>query len=209
MAHRQTQTEWELEMSKKILHFIRHELYLELRYLEPALSALDARRIDGLLTFATDGVCLYFSSEPLLRVFRTNVKFLDRAYLHTVFHCLFRHLWFRGDRNERLWNTACDIAVEYTIDALGTACTKRILSLIRKDVYEKLKKEGQGISAAVIYRFLKDCDAETFDALEREFFTDDHRFWPKEEAKQPFFLQARQNWDKTARQVTLRHSQKK
>lgn len=204
MAHLQTQTEWEEEMSGKILTFVRRELYLDLRYMEPALSAFTYRKIDGLPAFSTDGVCLYFSAEWVLRVFQKNSGFLNRAYLHTVLHCLFRQLWQMGKRDRRLWNIACDIAVEYTIDSLDKACTKRILSWIRTETYDSLKKEETGISAAIIYRRLDTCSTEKIEALEREFYTDSHRFWPKEEDMQsPFFAQAKQNWDKAARQVTL------
>ena len=75
MPHKQTQAEWETEMSEKILGYIRHTLYLDLRYLEPALSVLAYEKKDGLLTFATDGIRLYYASEPLLRVFQTNDRF--------------------------------------------------------------------------------------------------------------------------------------
>ena len=33
MAHIKTQTEWETEMSEKILEYTRNEIYLELRFL--------------------------------------------------------------------------------------------------------------------------------------------------------------------------------
>ncbi len=154
MAHIQTQAEWEEEMSKKILTFVWQELYFDLRFLEPALSAFTYKRMDGLLSFATDGMNLYFSAEWLLRVFEKNSAFLNRAYLHTVFHCLFRQLWQVGNRNVRLFNIACDIAVEYTIDSMDKGSTKRILSWIRTQMYDSLKKEETGVSAAILYRRL-------------------------------------------------------
>ena len=101
MAHRQTQAEWEREMAEKILRFLEHEIYLELRYLKPALAAFEYREVEGLLTFASDGLCFYFSTEPLFCIFKTNAGFLSRAYLHTMFHCLFRHLFLRGGREIR------------------------------------------------------------------------------------------------------------
>ena len=160
MPHKQTQAEWETEMSEKILGYIRHTLYLDLRYLEPALSVLAYEKKDGLLTFATDGIRLYYASEPLLRVFQTNDRFLARAYLHTVLHGIFRHLWLIGTRERKLWNLACDIAVEMVIDAMDKACTKRILSWLRIHTYEALKQEGNGVSAAIVYRWLKEQDKE-------------------------------------------------
>lgn len=203
MSHIQTQTEWEEEMSAKILNFVRRELYLEFRYMEMALSAFSYKKIDGLLTFATDGRYLYYSTEPVFRLFEKNTPFLDRAYLHVVFHCIFKHLWIRGSQDQRLWDLACDIAVEYTIDSLHAECTKRILSYIRQQTYELLRAEG-AVSAAMICRLLKEQKAEQIAVLEQEFYTDDHRFWPKEEEMQsPLVTEAKQNWDKTARSVTL------
>lgn len=204
MAHIQTQSEWEAEMAGKILRFIRHELYLDLRFLEPALSALVYKKTDGLSAMATDGRYLFASPEWMIRVFEQNTQFLDRAYLHTVFHCLFRHLWTGGKRDARMWHTACDIAAEHVIDALDKSCTRRILSWIRKYTYDTLKQQEDGISAAVIYRWLKTLEAEQFAAIEREFYTDDHRFWPKEdEMQKPLCKQAGQDWAGKARQVTL------
>ena len=167
MAHIQTQAEWEEEMSKKILTFVWQELYFDLRFLEPALSAFTYKRMDGLLSFATDGMNLYFSTEWLLRVFEKNSAFLNRAYLHTVFHCLFRQLWQVGNRNVRLFNIACDIAVEYTIDSMDKGSTKRILSWIRTQMYDSLKKEETGVSAAILYRRLSTYSEEKIEALGR------------------------------------------
>ena len=204
MAHIQTQTEWEEEMSVKILTFISHELYLDLRYLKPALSAFSYHRVDGLLTFATDGRVFCFSAEPLLRIFQENDRFLGRAYLHVALHCVFRHLWLMGRREKKLWGLACDIAVEYTIDCLGKASTKRILSWIRKDTYAILNQEKKAVSAAVVYRWLKMQDAEKRKELAKEFYTDDHRFWPEEkDMDAPLVRRAQQDWERTARQVTM------
>lgn len=199
----------EEDTAEKILTFLRHELYMDLRYMEPALSALSYRNMEGLLTFATDGVYLYYAMEPLFRVFRKNTAFLERAYLHGVLHCVFRHLWLTDRRSRRLWNIACDIAVEMVIDSMDKPCTKRILSWLRIHTYDALKQEKGGSSAAVIYRLLKEKSEEEIAGLEKEFYTDDHRFWPApQEADQPFFVQAMQNWDKTARQVTLEQSRR-
>lgn len=208
MPHIQTQTEWEEEMSIKILHFIRNEVYLDLRFMEQALFALEYRRIDGMTAFATDGTYLYYSIEPVLRLFKSNALFLDRGYLHTVFHCIFRHLWLKGNREKHRWNLACDIAVEYTIDALEKPCTKRILSWLRQDTYTKLKDEKNGISAAVIYRWLAEKTEEELQSLAMEFYTDDHRFWQEEEQKTPVYQQAKENWDKIARQTTMEQNRK-
>lgn len=216
MAHIQTQEEWEAEMSEKVLAYVRNEIYLELRFFDIALSALTPQADAAVHTFATDGSLLCYSTEQVLRVFKQNAPFLDRAYLHTVLHCIFSHLWIGGNRDRRLFHLACDIAVEHTIDAMGKNCTKRILTWTRQQCYEMLDAAGTGYSAAAIYRRIKElCGDEAgriqIAALEREFYTDDHRYWPKREdtaAKKQAAAAARKKWKKIARQTKIEQEQR-
>ena len=201
--HKQTQSEWEAEMSKKVLEFVRSELYMDLRFLDIALGTLVYRADENIRSFATDGTYLYFSTEQVLRVFQSNPKYLDRAYLHSVLHCIFFHLWIGGKRDREKWNLACDIAVEYTIDQMDKPSTRRILSWQRQTVYEELKQQKSGISAAVIYRYLSGRKPAELIALQKEFYTDDHRYWPKEEQKNAVNEDARKQWDKIARQTRM------
>ena len=211
MQHVQTQEEWEVEMSIKVLEFIRGELYLDLRFLNVALSELIPQYDKQLKTCGTDGNKLFFSSEQILRVFESNTKFLNRLYLHSILHCVFSHLWVMPGNNtggeyRRLWHLACDIAVEYVIDGLNKPCTKRILSGLRQNTYEKLRADKKGISAARIYYKLWELSEDELIRLELEFHTDDHRYWPKredEEAKQQAAMENRKKWDKIARQTRM------
>ena len=101
-----TQTEWENEMCIKILKLIQNELYVDFRYLDVAVSALTLTPNDSLRSTATDGISFFFPPEQILRVFRSNPLFLNRAVLHSVFHCIFRHLWIRGSRDPCLLYTS-------------------------------------------------------------------------------------------------------
>lgn len=216
MAHIQTQTEWEEGMAEKVLSYVRNELYLELRFMDIALSALAPKRDDAIRTFATDGGFLYFSAEQVLRVFKQNAMFLNRAYLHTVLHCIFSHPWIGGNRDRDLWNLACDIAVEYTIDGMGKPCTKRILSWTRQKLYGELKQGREGVSAAIVYRMLKEMQeqpegVEFLGVLSQEFYTDDHRYWPRKEdgaAKQQAAAANQKKWNKIARQTKMEQEQR-
>lgn len=202
-SHIQTQTEWEEEMSHKILRFVHDELYVELRFMGIALSALLPKADKRITTLATDGSTLFFSTEQLLRLFKKNAKYLNRIYLHSVLHCIFSHLWIGGKRDHFQWGIACDIAVEYTIDYMDKSCTNRILSWIRQRTYEEMEEKKIGISAAQIYRWLSTKEVETLQELHQEFFADDHVFWPKEEDNQAQVEQARKNWSKIARQTQM------
>lgn len=44
MPHKQTQTEWEQAMARRVMEQIRGELYLDQRYLNAALGALPPPR---------------------------------------------------------------------------------------------------------------------------------------------------------------------
>ena len=206
MAHIQTESEWQEEMSAKIMEFVRHELYMELRYLKLALSQLQLKTDPNLRAFATDGAYLYVAPEWLIGIFEKNAQYLDRAYLHTVLHCIFSHLWIGGNRDRKTWHLACDIAVEYTIDWMQAECTKRILSWTRKQMYNRLKEQKMGISAAVIYRIIENEEPVQKLLLQKEFYTDDHCYWPKKEdgqAKQEQAVRNQNQWNKIARQTKM------
>ncbi|MFQ9748536.1 MAG: metallopeptidase [Anaerobutyricum soehngenii] len=199
-----TQTEWENEMCIKILELIQNELYVDFRYLDVAVSALTLTPNDSLRSTATDGISFFFPPEQILRVFRSNPLFLNRAVLHSVFHCIFRHLWIRGSRDPDLWNLSCDIAVEWIIDSFEKKSVKRALSGIRTNIYNDFRQYKIPITAANIYRYLLPDIADNPDRLNQlmmEFFTDDHRFWPKKPSTSPSAVKAGQSWDKISRRM--------
>ena len=204
--HAETQIEWESRMFQKILSYLRDELCIDLPYLERALSALLPVGKENVNAFATEGIHLYYPPAHYLKVFEENELFLSRAYLHTVLHCLYAHLWQRGGREENRWNLACDIAVEAIIDDLPTKTTRRLLSWLRQQYYEKLR-EKKVISAAGIYELLAEETPERLHALAQEFYTDDHALWGKKNGKSPMPDRSQppedpqKKWQKIARQV--------
>ncbi len=235
--HIQTETEWQEQMSEKIIDQLQCELYLDMPFMKIALSALSPKADERLVSMATDGAYIYYNSQRLIDTFRKNGKYLDRAYLHSILHCLFFHLWTRGDRNELLWNIACDIMVEYTIDGMDKPSTRRILSYIRKNTYDTLKSEHIAIAPGPLYAWLckeyavilddniserqnnhnskiddRIDKIENFTRLAREFFTDDHALWPKEEQQQAMPIsssEAKKQWEKISRQTRMEKKRSK
>lgn len=98
----------------------RNELYLNMRFLDVALSSLQFVRTGRSVRLARMGCICIFIRMALAELFRTGRVRVARAYLHSLLHCLFGHLWSRKERDEQYWNLACDIAVEYVID--GCSC---------------------------------------------------------------------------------------
>ena len=203
MSHTQTQSEWEQQMCSKILALIRNELYLDFRYMDAALCALSFTPEDSLSMTATDGISLFFPPDQILRVYKNNPRFLNRAYLHSVLHCIFRHLWMRGDREPVIWNLACDIACEWVIDSLPKPSVQRIKTLVRLDYYDHLEQDRIPVTAAAIYRdLLTITDPLTQLKLQEEFVTDDHRYWPREKNQSPSSAEAGRNWEKIGRRIS-------
>lgn len=203
MAKVLTQDEWEDDMSKQILGYVRNELYLELRFMDVALSELIWTNDESIDTMATDGEYLFYSHNQLIRTFKKNTKYLNRLYLHSVLHCIFSHLWTGAGRDRYLWDIACDIMVEYTIDNLDKNCVKRPLSWLRQNVYNKIDSYDGTVSAAVIYNYLKNVYGDKLTELQREFYCDSHKHWPKEEKMTSSQQQIQNNWDKISRQSEM------
>ena len=116
------QSERWANIGREILFSARSELYMNLPFLDGALAALPVQ--DGFETssLATDAKTLYFSGAWLAQRFERSRTSVNRAYLHTVFHCLLRHPAKMRGRDRDLWSLACDIAVESLLDSLDYRC---------------------------------------------------------------------------------------
>ena len=172
-------------MGGEVLAVVRSELYLDFRFLDMALSALSPAPDERCRVLATDGQVLFYQPSHLLRLYQDNPKYLNRLYLHTIFHCVFRHLWLKGRREPQLWSLACDIAVENVIDSLNRTSVKRPLTYVRQNAYQQITAEETVVAAAPVYRWLTRQTPGVLRQLEREFVTDDHRLWPKDAPDQP------------------------
>ena len=172
----------------------RQELYLSMRFLDLALSSF--RFVPDVRTFfaGTDGSQIGYRFEYVAGLFQENPILLNRLYLHMVLHCIYRHLFRRGNREKELWNLSCDIAVESVIDGLGLPVVtvrgqdRRRIGL-RQELYGQLGEAMGVLTAEGIYRYLqkKQLPERTLDVLAEEFLVDDHSFWqnvpPKQQAE--------------------------
>lgn len=203
MPHTETQTEWEQTMARRVMEQIRGELYLDQRYLSAALGALPPAPLDGPVNaLATDGGQLYYPPEWVLATYRQNRRYLPRAYLHSLLHCILRHLWLRDRRDPGLWSLACDMAVEHILDTLGTPATTRPVGWIRQQVYTKLKEACPLPAAGPIYRFLCTLEEDTLQTYRQEFFCDSHRLWPADPDSPAAQIRGKQ-WEQMGRQTQL------
>lgn len=169
-------------IGRSILSATRNELYLQMRFLDVALSGLDWAMNLNTPTVGTDGFSIQFNPRYLIELYQQDLVLLNRVYLHMLLHCLLRHPLNREGREEDRWNLACDIAVESILDSIENRCLQLLQSNLREDTYADLKETIPVLTAEAIYRELgrEKWDYAAQYALIREFRRDDHRFWPQE-----------------------------
>lgn len=185
------------KIGREILFSARTELYMSLPFLDEAVSAL-AVADEGYdaATLATDAKHLYFSGAWLAQQLEHARTAVNRAYLHTVFHCLLRHPAKAKNRDTPLWDLACDIAVESMLDSLDYRCLREDKpSVRRQNVYRRLREAMPVLTAEAIYRQFRRERLNSYDCatLARVFYVDDHTLWPASDGGE----QDRQ-WQQTA-----------
>lgn len=183
------------ELGTQILCAARDELYIGMRFLDIALSSFVYQLDMTASTFGVDGFVMYFNPKELGGLYRRNRILVNRGYLHMVFHCIFRHLWKNG-YERRLWNLSCDIAAEHLIDANFHRSVRYSRSLLRRETYRKLELENKTLHAERIYKILRKWNLEDKEIikLEKEFYVDDHKYWPSQNPDQKQNPQLQRKW---------------
>lgn len=167
------------DLGIRILQNSRNELYLSMRFLDMALNQLTYELNMQTFFVGTDGQKLLFHPRFVAERFEYNKVLVNRAYLHMILHCIFRHLYQEEEREEEAWNVACDMAVEYCIDGLDYRSVNKLQSEFRQEWYEKLERELKAVTAEGIYKILiaDDMKPDHFVKTQLEFLVDDHVFW--------------------------------
>lgn len=184
------------DIGKEILSGARNELYLNMRFLDVALSVLAFTPDSGISLAGTDGQQFYFHPESLAGLYKRGRERINRLYLHSLIHCLFGHLYHKKDRDPELWNLTCDMAAEYVIDDLYMKCVHVPYGAFRREWYQKLRSEDKTVTAEMIYRKLADMgiDGYEYGRLKKEFLVDDHSKWDQAGQNRPE-QQREKQWD--------------
>lgn len=94
-------------------------------------------------TMATDGTGLFYNPEWIMKL---DAAELEGVAAHEVLHCANKHHTRRGKRNAKLWNKACDYAINRDLLAAG----------FRLPACRLYDKRFDGLGAEAIYRQLGD-----------------------------------------------------
>ena len=176
-----------VKLAKDILKLSRNTLLVNLRFLDMALSMFELVPINT-STIMTDGKHLLYNPKFLLKEFKDDKQIITRDYLHIVFHCIYRHMFVSATINRRLWNLACDIAVENCISELGLKGLCVAKEQKQWQYLTILKTKINILTAEKIYAHLQleYTSEQDLQKLEDDFLADDHSIWyeSKDETEQ-------------------------
>ena len=163
------------------LDLVRNGLLVNLRFMSAAFARLAPLPIPG-ATLATDGAHLRFDPVTWARTYANDPAEASRAYLHTVLHNVFLHLYPGAGIDPLLWDIACDMVVESVIDQLYLPATRTAHAAASRPELERMAEEAGLMTAERVYAALRDRRAAgaTDDELARlgaRFHVDDHRPW--------------------------------
>lgn len=186
-----------VSICQDILKNARHELYLNMRFLDTALSSLLFAPDFSAKGMGTDGFLLTYQPEYLLGLYEHGRVCVNRTYLHSILHCIFNHMDVRGDREIPEWNLACDIAVEALIDGFYLKCLHRPPSPVRKEFYSRFKEYAGVWNAQNIYRLLQEehLPERRYLSLAAEFYGDEHSYWEADRQKPNLSAERKNKWD--------------
>lgn len=126
------------QICEDILKNTRNQLYLNMRFLDNALAQLYPAGDMEMSPAGSDGDLFYYQPEKLMAMFKKSREQVNRLYLHTLFHCIFCHIYPDDKVDQEYWNLACDVVVEEIIDGLYVKCVHRPVTMVRRQAAKVL-----------------------------------------------------------------------
>ncbi len=164
------------QLAASIINFSRSQLMVNLRFMDMAISGLKIRPTKSIDSICVNGDTIYYSPRFILKIYKQCQTFPARKYLHTLLHCVLRHFFVNHLVDHRVWNIACDLAVENILLELELDCTELDGDSKRRKELQILKTKIKYFNAEHIYRYLLD-NNENLDAFEPLFCQDNHDIW--------------------------------
>lgn len=153
-------------LCRQVLALTREELSAALPELGGAIDALSWQP-ETLPGFRSDGGSIFYCPRELLRLYARRPEVLRRGTVHILLHFLFLHPFFAEHAGDRLWDIACDLAVERMISGLSPSLFGNVPPILPE-------LGTQALTAQEIYGYLRE-NAPAFDG--GNVFFDDHSLW--------------------------------
>ena len=174
----ENETEKAKELAAEIMSLSRNQLAVNFRFLDRVFASV--KFVQSLETsFTADGRRIWYNPWVVLSMFRSEQTLVTRNMLHSLFHCVLRHQMVGPEIDRKVWDLACDAAVENAISDLGRECVSARRTADQRRLLEILNGNLPAVTAERAYRFIKDAgytEAE-LDQLRLPFVGDDHGSW--------------------------------
>ena len=165
-------------IAREVLQLARSSLTVNLRFMDEALGMLKMKPCTA-ADMACDGKYFFYYPRYILRCYREDRYSTAHDYLHSVFHCIFGHMFCSAALNRDYWDIACDIAVEYAISGLELQTLSKKGAEQQQPVFRGLEDAGIMLTAEKLYAYFceKNLEPETLEEYRRLFFADFHSVW--------------------------------
>ncbi len=165
-------------LSKDIIRLAINTILVKLRFMDASMSALKPE-ISYESHIASNGVHWYFNPKVILDLYKYEQNAVQAAYMHSLLHCVFKHFYVNPELDKKLWDLACDIAVEATICDIDEPTLQVKRREKQKEFIANLKREVRILSAEKIYAYYaeKNLSDEEIYKIHRDFIVDEHKLW--------------------------------
>lgn len=168
------------KIALEIINLSRNKLLVNLRFMDMAISSptIDSRA-DLTLSAATDGRVYIYNPEHILTAYRVEETLPTRSFLHSILHCVFKHMFISPSVDTQYWDLACDIAAECVINDMNLPYLDTMKAKQQDAFLKQFAEELKLPSAEKVYRFLmdKNLPGDKLNALTALFKADDHQLW--------------------------------
>lgn len=128
---------------------------------------------------STDGTFLFYSPEAVLKSFKDNPDSITGLILHSLFHCIFLHIFKTEFKNRELWDLACDISAEKMITDCDFPFLHNEKAEQQKTVFRDFSDKIKNFTAENLYYYLttEDISDERLLIYKDLFIKDSHGLW--------------------------------
>lgn len=168
------------KIAAEILQMSKNKLLVNLRFMDMALNQFRIFSKPEATPFtASDGNVYLYDPEHILKAYMLDENLPIRNFLHTVLHCVFKHFFVGTLVDQKMWDLACDIAVESTINDLELNYLNISKAKEQIQFFNLFKKKVQTITAEKIYSYFLDekLSGDLVERLSLLFKGDDHVLW--------------------------------
>lgn len=168
------------KIAAEILQMSKNKLLVNLRFMDMALNQFRIFPKPEATPFtASDGNVYLYDPGHILKAYMLDENLPIRNFLHTVLHCVFKHFFVGTLVDQKMWDLACDIAVESTINDLELNYLNISKAKEQIQFFNLFKKKVQTITAEKIYSYFLDekLSGDLVERLSLLFKGDDHVLW--------------------------------